>query len=85
MTLEEELRAKFAHCADVIFMRTVTSEDQPVLMLYCEGLADVRQLQDTALPQIERFLTEEICAPCPSSPFSRIQSCGLSDFSLEIC
>ncbi|MDC0762378.1 spore germination protein [Brevibacillus sp. AG] len=56
MTLEEELREKFAHCADVVFMRTVTSEDQPVLMLYCEGLADVRQLQDTALPQLERFL-----------------------------
>ncbi|MCC8438240.1 spore germination protein [Brevibacillus sp. M2.1A] len=56
MTLEEELREKFAHCADVVFMRTVTTEDQPVLMLYCEGLADVRQLQDTALPQLERFL-----------------------------
>ncbi|MGG4444426.1 spore germination protein [Brevibacillus fortis] len=56
MTLEEELRAKFAHCADVIFMRTVTSEDQPVLMLYCEGLADVHHLQDTVLPQLERFL-----------------------------
>ncbi|QDS37799.1 spore germination protein [Brevibacillus brevis] len=56
MTLEEELREKFAHCADVVFTRTVTSEDQPVLMLYCEGLADVRQLQDTALPQLERFL-----------------------------
>ncbi|MGG4451834.1 spore germination protein [Brevibacillus porteri] len=56
MTLEEELREKLAHCADVVFMRTVTSEDQPVLMLYCQGLADVRQLQDTALPQLERFL-----------------------------
>ncbi|TGV16848.1 spore germination protein, partial [Mesorhizobium sp. M00.F.Ca.ET.186.01.1.1] len=48
MTIEEELRDRFAHCADVVFLRAVTPNDQPVLMLYCEGLADVRHLQETA-------------------------------------
>ncbi|NRR04287.1 spore germination protein [Brevibacillus sp. RS1.1] len=68
MTLEEELREKFAHCADIIFISTVTTEDQPVLMLYCEGLADVRQLHDTALPQLERFLAIGDLRSLPLSP-----------------
>ncbi|MBU8713897.1 spore germination protein [Brevibacillus parabrevis] len=68
MTLEEELRDRFAHCADVVFLRAVTPNDQSVLMLYCEGLADVRHLQETALPQLERCVNSGDLRSLPLVP-----------------
>lgn len=68
MTRDEELRELFAHCADVNFMRLVTSNDLSILLVYCEGLSDVRHMQDVVLPQLERCLEEEDLRSLPLIP-----------------
>lgn len=56
MSREAKLQEIFAHCADVSFLRLVSPNDQTSLLVYCEGLANVRQMHEVVLPQIEHFL-----------------------------
>lgn len=56
MDRETTLKETYAHCADVTFLRLVTSENQPILLMYCEGLADTTQMQRTVLPQLTHAL-----------------------------
>jgi len=58
MDRETKLRETYAHCADVTFLRLVTSQDQPLLLLYCEGLADTTEMQRTVLPRINQALAD---------------------------
>lgn len=68
MTREAELREIFSNCADVIFLRLVTSEDQPMLLVYCEGLADIKQMQEVVLPQLDECVAEGDLRSLPLIP-----------------
>ncbi|MGG1660661.1 spore germination protein [Brevibacillus sp. NRS-1366] len=56
MSREAELQEVFAHCADVSFLRLVSSDDQTILPIYCEGLANIRQMHEVVLPQLKHSL-----------------------------
>ncbi|QRG67034.1 spore germination protein [Brevibacillus choshinensis] len=58
MTREEQLQRLFSHCGDVVLMRFVTKEDQPMLLVYCQGLVDLRHLQEVVIPQLDSRLSE---------------------------
>lgn len=56
MNLENQVRKMFAHCADVTFLPLVTGENQQILLLYCEGMTDIKQMQEVVIPQLTHFL-----------------------------
>ncbi|MED4755384.1 spore germination protein [Brevibacillus choshinensis] len=58
MTREEEILSLFSHCSDVVVMRFVTNENQPMLLVYCQGLVDLKQMQEVVLPQLNRDLSQ---------------------------
>ncbi|WP_280206887.1 spore germination protein [Brevibacillus sp. AY1] len=68
MNREAELKETFAHCADVTFLRLVTSENQPILLVYCEGLADTKEMQKTVIPQIDQFVEKGDLRSLPLFP-----------------
>ena len=54
MDLENRLREMFSHCADVTVLPLVLENDQPVLLVYCVGLANEKQIQEVVIPQLEQ-------------------------------
>ncbi|EST53659.1 spore germination protein [Brevibacillus panacihumi W25] len=58
MDREATLRETYALCADVHFLRLVTSENQPILLLYCEGMVDTAHMQKTVLPRLNHALAK---------------------------
>ncbi|MFE1627809.1 spore germination protein [Brevibacillus reuszeri] len=68
MSREAELSELFAHCSDVVFLPLVSSEDQQSLLVYCEGLADVRHMQEVVLPQLDQFLAKGDLRSLPLNP-----------------
>lgn len=68
MNREAELKETFAHCADVTFLRLVTGENQPILLVYCEGLADTKEMQKTVIPQIDQFVEKGDLRSLPLFP-----------------
>ena len=68
MSREAELHELFAHCSDVILLRLVSSEEQQSLLVYCEGLTDVRHMQEVVLPQLNQFLAKGDLRSLPLIP-----------------
>lgn len=68
MNRDVELKDIFAHCADVTFMRLVTKEDQNILLAYCEGLADTKEMQKTVIPQLDQYVAKGDLRSLPLVP-----------------
>lgn len=58
MTREEHLERLFSHCGDVIITRFITAENQPMLLVYCQGLVDLHHMQEVVIPQLDSRLSE---------------------------
>ena len=59
LVTEEQLRQLFARSADVIiesFQFQTKSNDCSVLLIYCEGMADRKQIDHVVLPQLQEML-----------------------------
>lgn len=70
MTREDEIHSLFSHCADVETMRLVTQEDQPVLLVYCQGLVDLKEVQRLVIPQLNEHLS---AGDIRALPLSRLE------------
>lgn len=73
MTREEELKELFAHCADVILLPVVTGNDQSVLLVYCEGLSDIKQIHEVILPQLNQAFERGDLRSLPLVPLTEDQ------------
>jgi len=74
MTREIDLREMFSDSADVVFVRLVTGNDQPLLLVYCEGLTDIRHMQEVVLPQLNRDFEAGDVRSLPLTPLFDDQS-----------
>ncbi|ARF66628.1 spore germination protein [Paenibacillus larvae subsp. pulvifaciens] len=77
---EQVLRFTFQHCADVqiqSYKMGEASTPQNVIIVFCEGLADVRQLNDLLLPRLrqmmDRPVTEESLSINPLIPIRKLE------------
>ncbi|WNF06664.1 spore germination protein [Brevibacillus borstelensis] len=52
---EDELRRAFAHCADVMIQSVSLRDGSGFILVYCEGLIDIKQMQDTILPELKEM------------------------------
>lgn len=68
MSREAELSELFADCSDVVLLPLVSSQDQQSLLVYCEGLADIRHMQEVVLPQLDQFLAKSDLRSLPLVP-----------------
>ncbi|MFD0670703.1 spore germination protein [Cohnella sp. GCM10027633] len=64
---EEELRELFQGCADVKFQRVALvgdgeAGDWNALLVYCEGLADDKRIDQAVLPQLDRLTAAQVAA-----------------------
>lgn len=57
---ERWAEAEFAHCQDVKMQKATfhTGKDRAVLFVYCEGMADMKQLNETVIPGLRNALEQ---------------------------